>query len=168
MFTVGIRGCTSSVRNWSTGQWLYRLDDEQCAETSSNTPNMAVQFRIRETTGSNLEPAKAILPDMFRGLLHSIQENNGQVPQIRRQRSSSTCFQIHSSLISRRCSSKYSELLTASLNKPCTYWGTSLGSPRRYGDNIKMDNCELDSENGNSTPPCVAQRTHKYNVLHNM
>jgi hypothetical protein len=25
-------------------------------------------FRIRETAGSYLEPAKAILPDMFRGL----------------------------------------------------------------------------------------------------
>ena len=43
-----------------------------------------------------------------------------------------------------------------------------LGRPRRYGDNIKMDNRELGCENGNSTTLHFAQRTHKFKVVHNM
>jgi hypothetical protein len=127
--TVGIRGCMSSARNWLNGQRLHRLDDELCLETSSSTPNMAVQSG-RSVFGKpqvHLEPAKAILPDMFRGLPRSLQENNGKVPQTRRQRLPSTFFPIHCSLITKRSSSEYSELLTASLNKPSTYCGTSNG-----------------------------------------
>ena len=160
----------SSARKLLHGQRSHRLDVELCLETSSSTLNMAVRsgHSVFRRPQVHLERPKTILPDMFRGLPQSLQEYNGKEPQIKRQRLPSTFFSNHYSLITRWCSSEYSELLKTSLNKPGTYWGTSTGKTMVYRDNIKMDNRELNCENGNSTTLHVAQRTKKFKVVHNM
>jgi hypothetical protein len=155
-FCAKLVDCTAVT---STGRWTTHWNIVKYTEHGGPVGS----FRSRETAGSYLQPANAILPDTLRGLPQSLLEitvkcltlGDNSCPPLSCQ------FTLHSSALNIPSCWQRRKINQAHIG------GHPLGRPGRYRDNIKMDNRELDCENGNKTMLHVAQRTQKFIVVHN-